>query len=138
MTREEFVLLLEKENGNCSCPDLLQIVIGKKEVRGLEAKCTFFEGNVDLKNPVQGDQNILRDYKQAVKDLKETGERYHARLANAINGGQLRLMAHYAGDENPTTEVDYETARELSKKENVLITANCGSCNRQIDVLDYL
>lgn len=137
MDKEQYLEQLEKQNGYCDCPELKELFTKRKYAEGLEAKCNFFERNVDLNNPLPEDKDFLEDYKNTAINSIHAMDDYHHLLDEYLQKNKVKLLFHSLENPNKSKTISLKRTNELvNAKENPIITYNCSNCEQQIDILD--
>lgn len=136
MNTQKYIEQLEQQNKYCECPDLKELFEKRKTARGLETKCDFLKGNVDLDKPMPQDESILQDYKGESEQLRRASESYHNALYQNALDAQVYFEMHEPETIHNPRKIQFEEVEPLFRdNKGKIVSIHCSFCDTQFDVL---
>ncbi|MAG39969.1 hypothetical protein CMI41_03305 [Candidatus Pacearchaeota archaeon] len=136
MKNEEYLRQLESQNGTCACPELQDLYASRDHAEQAKKQCDATRDESDLEQLSESDLEFLGSQKRQLDNLKDAAQRYHECLDRDAREGVVDLF-RYTGH-NKKNLVSYRTAKRLLRGKAPLITANCATCDQQIDILEAI
>lgn len=136
MNREDYIRLLDKENGQCTCIGLEALFEKKNEGLTLQALCDSIAERQGQSEALSGmpDRGIVREREYALRQFKETVGEYYDLLSTLASKEKIKFKSHNYRYPDKARDLTYKESIEFLKRSDAILTLHCGSCDQQIDI----